>query len=37
MHLSSQGIHNDIHLSRMIMNLQIIVHDQFRPSSLAHV
>jgi hypothetical protein len=35
--LVAQGIHNDIHLSQMIMNLQIIVLDQLQPSSLAHV
>jgi hypothetical protein len=35
--LVAQGIYNDIRLSRMIMNLQIIVLDQFQSSSLAHV
>jgi hypothetical protein len=35
MGLAAQSIRNDIHLA--IMNLQIIVLDQFHPSSLAHV
>jgi hypothetical protein len=35
--LATQGIRNDIHLSRMIMNLQIIVLDKLQPSSLVHV
>jgi hypothetical protein len=35
--LAAQVIRNDIHLSRMIMNLQIIILDQLQPSSLAHV
>jgi hypothetical protein len=37
MRLAAQGIRNDIHFSRMIMNLQIIVLNQLQPSSLAHV
>jgi hypothetical protein len=37
MHLAAQGICNDICLSRMIMNLQIIIFDQLQPSSLAHI
>jgi hypothetical protein len=35
--LAVQGIRNDIRLSRMTMNLKIIVLDQLQPSSLAHV
>jgi hypothetical protein len=37
MRLVAQGIHNDIRLSRLVMNLQIIIHDQLQPPSLAHV
>jgi hypothetical protein len=37
MGLAAQSIRTDIVLSRVIMNLQIIVFDQFHPSSLAHV
>jgi hypothetical protein len=33
----AQGIHNHIRLTRVIMNLEIIVLDQFKPSSLMHV
>jgi hypothetical protein len=35
--LAVQGIRNDIRLSRMTMNLKIIVLDQLQPSSLVHV
>jgi hypothetical protein len=37
MRLEAQGVHNNIRLSRMVMNHQIIVLDQFQPFSLAHV
>jgi hypothetical protein len=33
----AQGIRNHIHLTRVIMNLKIIVLDQLQPSSLMHV
>ena len=35
--LSAQGSSNNVHLAWMIMNLQFIVLDQFKPSSLPHV
>jgi hypothetical protein len=37
MRLAAQGMHNDIRLSRMVMDLQIIILDQLHPPSLAHV
>jgi hypothetical protein len=35
--LAAQGIRNHIHLTKMIVNLKIIVLDQLEPSSLPHV
>jgi hypothetical protein len=35
--LVAQGVRNHIHLTRMIVNLKIIVLDQLQPSSLPHV
>jgi hypothetical protein len=35
--LVAHGIHNHIRLTRMIVNLKIIVLDQLHPSSLPHV
>jgi hypothetical protein len=35
--LAAQGIRNHIHLTKMIVNLKIIVIDQLQPSSLPHV
>jgi hypothetical protein len=35
--LATQGIHNLICLTRMIVNLKIIVLNQLQPSSLPHV
>jgi hypothetical protein len=35
--LAAQGIHNHICLTRMIVNLKIIVLNQLQPSSLPHV
>jgi hypothetical protein len=35
--VTAQGIHNHIRIPRVIVNLQIIILDQFQPSSLAHV
>jgi hypothetical protein len=37
MGLAAQSIRNDIHLPRMVVNLQIIVLDQLQPSFLVHV
>jgi hypothetical protein len=34
---AAQGIYNHICLTRVIMNLEIIVLDQLQPSSLTHV
>jgi hypothetical protein len=34
---ATQGIHNHIRLTGMIVNLKIIVLDQLQPSSLPHV
>jgi hypothetical protein len=35
--LAAQGVCNHIHLTRMTVNLKIIVLDQLQPSSLPHV
>jgi hypothetical protein len=35
--LVAQGVRNHIRLTRMIVNLKIIVLDQLQPSSLPHV
>jgi hypothetical protein len=34
---AAQGIGNHICLARMIMDFQLIIFDQFQPSSLPHV
>jgi hypothetical protein len=37
MFLSTQGIHNQIRLARVIVNLQIIILYEFQPSALPKV
>jgi hypothetical protein len=37
MSLMTQRVHNDVCLSQVIVNLQLIVFDQLEPSSLPHV
>jgi hypothetical protein len=33
----NQRVHNDVCLSRVIVNFQLVVFDQLEPSSLPHV